>query len=421
MVANWLGNKCFKVVHQKNLVYNTCWEDPRLDRQALSLGQDDSVLVITSAGCNALDYALESPRSVHAVDMNPLQNALLELKCAAIRTLNYEDFFQVFGRGVHANWQSLYNNHIRASLAPDVRSIWDRRSDFFDGTSRRKSFYFRGTSGLFAWLINGYLKRPAGLKEAIGELLQAESVDQQRQIYQERNINQLLWSKPLRWALRRDTTLAMLGVPRSQRKQLDQSYPGGIGGFIQDRIEAVFKTLPLRDNYFWRVYLTGRYTPECCPEYLKEENFQRLKSGLVDRVHTHTNTVEGFLTQHDERVSRFVLLDHMDWLYDRYPELLASEWQSILNRATSDARVLWRSAALTVDFVDPLKLQFEGNQVQLGDLLHYHQELATSLHARDRVHTYGSFYIADLFGPATSNDDRILDPTQKAVATGVAA
>lgn len=398
MVANWLGNKCFKVVHQKNLVYNTCWEDPRIDRQALSLGSDDSVLVITSAGCNALDYALQAPKSVHAVDMNPLQNALLELKCASIRTLKFQDFFDVFGRGYHSDWQSLYHNHVRGSLTPDARAIWDRRLDFFDGTSRRKSFYFRGTSGLFAWLVNGYLKRPAGLKEAIAELLQAESVDQQREIYQERDINRLLWSKPLRWALRRDTTLAMLGVPRSQRNQLDQCYPGGIGGFIQDRIEAVFKTLPLRDNYFWRVYLTGSYTPECCPEYLKEENFETLKGGLVDRVHTHTNTVEGFLTGHDQPISRFVLLDHMDWLYDRYPELLASEWQSILNRATSDARVLWRSAALAVDFVNPLMLQHEGSQVQLGDLLHYHEELATSLHARDRVHTYGSFYIADLFG-----------------------
>lgn len=415
MVANWLGNKCFKVVHQKNLVYNTCWEDPRIDRQALSLGPDDSVLVITSAGCNALDYALQAPKSVHAVDMNPLQNALLELKCASIRCLTYDDFFNVFGRGYHPDWQSLYHKHVRGALTPDTRAIWDRRLDFFDGTSRRRSFYFRGTSGLFAWLVNGYLKRPAGLKEAIAELLQAESVDQQREIYQKCEINRLLWSKPLRWALRRDTTLAMLGVPRSQRNQLDQCYPGGIGGFIQDRIEAVFKTLPLRDNYFWRVYLTGSYTPDCCPEYLKEENFTELKNGLVDCVQTHTNTVEGFLTEHDQPISRFVLLDHMDWLYDRYPELLASEWQSILNRATSDARVLWRSAALAVDFVNPLMLQHNGSQVQLGDLLHYHDELASSLHARDRVHTYGSFYIADLFGHSV--DERVV--TRR--AAGVAA
>ena len=46
------------MVHQHQLVYNTCWEDPRLDRQALELTAEDAVLVITSAGCNALDYAL---------------------------------------------------------------------------------------------------------------------------------------------------------------------------------------------------------------------------------------------------------------------------------------------------------------------------------------------------------------------------
>lgn len=396
MVANWLGNKCFSVVHKKNLVYNTCWEDPRIDREALALSPDDTVLVITSAGCNALDYALQSPRGVFAVDMNPLQNALLELKLAAIRSLGFADFFQVFGRGFHQDWNSLYNDSVRENLAPQHREVWDKRINFFDGTARRKSFYFRGTSGLFAWMINGYLRRPAGLKEGIEEILEADSVQQQQEIYDRRRINDLLWSKPLRWALRRDTTLAMLGVPRSQRNQLDRDYPGGIGQFIQDRIEAVFKTLPLKDNYFWRVYLTGTYTPECCPEYLREENFGKLKGGLVDRIKTHTDTVEGFLSKHDQRISRFILLDHMDWLYDRFPERLASEWQSILNRATDDARILWRSAALDVDFVNPLMVRQNDQSVQLGDLLHYHSDLANDLHARDRVNTYGSFYIADL-------------------------
>ncbi|MCG8653450.1 MAG: BtaA family protein, partial [Pirellulales bacterium] len=298
MVTQWIGQKCFSAVHQKNIVYNTCWEDPRIDRQALELSEDDTVLVITSAGCNALDYMIESPRHVFAVDMNPLQNALLELKLACIRALEFEDFFQVFGRGYHRQWRQLYFDAVRPQLKPMYHFIWDRRLNFFDGTSRRKSFYFRGTSGLFAWMINGYLNRPAGLREAVQEILEAETVEQQEAIYDSRNVNQLLWRKPIRWALRRDLTMAMLGVPRSQRKQIDVAYPGGIGKFIQDRIEAVFKKIPLRDNYFWRVYLTGRYSAECCPEYLREGNFQALKDGLVDRISTHTNTVEGFLSEH---------------------------------------------------------------------------------------------------------------------------
>ncbi|WP_315850146.1 DUF3419 family protein [Novipirellula maiorica] len=107
------------------------------------------------------------------------------------------------------------------------------------------------------------------------------------------------------------------------------------------------------------------------------------------------------MSKHEQPISRFVLLDHMDWLYSRYPELLASEWQSIVNRASTNSRVLWRSAALDVDFVDPLRVSIEGKTVSLGELLNYHSDLATDLHSRDRVHTYGSFYIADL--AATSN------------------
>ena len=92
------GGHVFQFVHQHNLVYNTCWEDPRLDK-ALNLQPDNTVLVITSAGCNALDYTLAGPRRVIAVDLNPRQNALLELKLAGIRKLSYEQFFAMFGRG----------------------------------------------------------------------------------------------------------------------------------------------------------------------------------------------------------------------------------------------------------------------------------------------------------------------------------
>ena len=105
----------FSQVHGGNLIYNTCWEDPRLDREMLRLGPDSRVVMITSAGCNALDYLLDGPAEIHAVDMNPRQNALLELKASAIRNLDYERFYKMFGEGrlasramasINRNWPS---------------------------------------------------------------------------------------------------------------------------------------------------------------------------------------------------------------------------------------------------------------------------------------------------------------------------
>ncbi len=149
-VTDWVSGRVFKFVHGNNLVYNTCWEDPRLDRVALNLGPQDNVLVITSAGCNALDYVLTEPNHVYAVDMNPRQNALLELKISAIRNLEYEDFFALFGKGRLPDGRTIYHDKLRASLTPWSQVYWDKWIKFFD--NRRRSFYFRGTSGSFARL-----------------------------------------------------------------------------------------------------------------------------------------------------------------------------------------------------------------------------------------------------------------------------
>ena len=91
-LAEWFSKQFFSQVHSRNLVYNTCWEDPRCDRQALEIKPDHKLLVITSAGCNTLDYLLDQPERVFAIDMNPRQNALLQLKMAAIRNLDYNTF-----------------------------------------------------------------------------------------------------------------------------------------------------------------------------------------------------------------------------------------------------------------------------------------------------------------------------------------
>ena len=39
-----INTRIFKAVHGKNLIYNTCWEDPALDRVALDLRPDDRVV-----------------------------------------------------------------------------------------------------------------------------------------------------------------------------------------------------------------------------------------------------------------------------------------------------------------------------------------------------------------------------------------
>jgi len=392
-MTDWVSGRVFNLVHRHNLVYNTCWEDPRLDRQALDLGPDDTVVVITSAGCNALDYALTGVRHVHAVDMNPRQNALLELKQAGIRNLDFESFFEMFGRGRLPDARRVYKEKLRGDLCEWSQKYWDKKIKYF--CSKRRTFFFRGTCGSLARMVNVYIDRVARVRPWIEKILNAESVDEQHDIYMN-HVRDRFWTRPMRFFMNRDSTMSMVGVPRAQRVQVESQYEGGIAKFAQDCVDTVFSKLPIQDNYFWRVYVNGEYSRDCCPEYLKEENFEKLKAGLVDNVTTHTDTVQGFLEGHDGQISRFVLLDHMDWLSDKFFPALEAEWQAILARATPGARLIWRSGGLRTDFLDRVKVQVNGIEQPLQDLLEYNEELAAELHVKCRVHTYGSFYIAQL-------------------------
>lgn len=393
-ILDAISRRMFDAVHRNNLVYNTCWEDPRLDREALRIGPTDDVLVITSAGCNALDYALCGPNHVYAVDMNPRQNALLDLKLAGIRGLEFDDFFRLFGEGRLPGARRVYAEKLRPLLPEASRGFWDAKIGWFDHP--RISFYFRGTSGFFARMAKVYTDHVLKVRPHLERLLAAGSVAEQREIW-ERHFRHR-FSGLLKFVLNRDTTMALLGVPLAQRRQIEATYAGDLARFVQECVEGAVADLPIHDNYFWRVYMNGSYTRACCPEYLVETNFARLKAGLADRVTTHTDSVQGFVEKHGRTISRFVLLDHMDWLRDRYFPLLESEWQAIVNRAAPHARLIWRSGGFNSDFVKGVRVTVDGRQRTVGELLEFEDDLARRLHPLDRVHTYGSFTIARLMG-----------------------
>jgi S-adenosylmethionine-diacylglycerol 3-amino-3-carboxypropyl transferase len=390
-----IDQKVFGALYARSLVYNCCWEDPAVDRLALNLQPDDTLLVITSAGCNALDYALLAPRRVHAVDANPRQTALLELKIAGIRRLEFSDFFLVFGAGRHPRFHEAYCDMLRADLFPFARAYWDKHGSWFCQPDERDTFYYFGLSGTFARAFRGYLRLRPRLREGLGILLAARSLNEQRAAYDER-VEPVLWGRHLDWALSRQLTMNMLGVPHPQRREVERQHVDGIPGFIREAIRYVGRQIPIWTNYFWQLYLRGSYTRACCPEYLKRESFLALKAGLVERIVPQTSTVTEFLQHASERFSKFVLLDHMDWMSSFQPAALVEEWDAILARAARRARIIFRSAHAEPDYLAPLRVRIGSEEQPLMRLLKFHPELAHALALRDRVHTYAGFHIADL-------------------------
>jgi S-adenosylmethionine-diacylglycerol 3-amino-3-carboxypropyl transferase len=328
---------------------------------------------------------------IHAVDANPRQTALLELKIAGIRKLAFDDYFAIFGEGYHARFAELYRESLRGELSEFAQGWWDKHTGWF--TSGRGSFYFHGLSGLVARGVRAYFATRPQLRAAMADLFEARDITEQQAIYDARIAPQL-WSKPVNWIISRQFVMSLLGVPYPQRKLVEAQHDGGVSGFIRSAVQYVFRQLPLADNYFWHVYMTGRYRRDCCPEYLKEANFARLKEGLVDRIVPHTTTVTEFLHAHDEPISRFVLLDHMDWMSSYYPDALVEEWEAIRQRAAPGARILLRSAHARPAYLDSIRIGPE--RQPLREAFRFMDDIADALQPQDRVHTYAGFVIADV-------------------------
>jgi S-adenosylmethionine-diacylglycerol 3-amino-3-carboxypropyl transferase len=376
--AQRIGGRLFGLLYGSSLVYNQCWEDPAIDREALALGPSDRVVVLTSAGCNALDYALLGAR-VLAVDANPRQNHLLELKLAGLRALGHDDFFALFGAGGTPRARALYAR-LCPHLSREARAYWDRAIVTFDPRrTRGGSFYYSGTAGLFALMARLYIDL-SGLRADMDRLLAAASIDEQLRLYRD-HIRHRLGDRVLR-VVGGSAVMALLGVPEPQRR-LVHSHPGGVVGYLRGCLDHVLSVALLRENYFWAVYLNGRYQRDACPSYLQSTGFERLRLGLADNVRAVTATLSGALRRTRETFSAFVLLDHMDWLV-QHPALIEEEWRLIFDRAARGARVIFRSGSPEASFLPPW----------VRARLDFDEARARALHARDRVGTYGSFHIA---------------------------
>lgn len=376
MIAR-LKNRVFQQIHTGNLVYNTCWEDPRCDRALLELGADSRVVMLTSAGCNALDYLLDAPASIDCVDMNPRQNALLEFKSALFQQSDHDTLFQFFGEGRHAQAETVFHDALEPMLADYARRYWREKLHFFSGKGLRKSFYWHGSAGSAAFVVKKVLEASPQTKRLIHRLFECEDLAAQRALYE--RLEPRLLHFFTRWLFNRHVFQSMLGVPDIQQQLAKKTYREGMAGYVKACFRKVFVELNISDNYFWKVYLLGAYTPDCCPNYLRKEHFDALRD-RVGRLNTHTATLSQFLQQNPGKYTHFVLLDHQDWMAAHNRPALREEWELILDNCAPNAQILLRSAATTVDFIP----DFVYKQVQFSP-----QKVA-EVQGFDRVGTYAS-------------------------------
>jgi S-adenosylmethionine-diacylglycerol 3-amino-3-carboxypropyl transferase len=378
---NPVANFVFDRVHRNNLIYNTCWEDPRCDRALMDFDEDSEIVMITSAGCNALEYLLDQPKAIHCIDVNPRQNALLELKKAAIKNLDWGDLFLLFGKGVFPKFKEVLKTKLQQDVSPENYSYWQRKSHYFNGKGIRKNFYHHGTTGAFAWITSRFFGAKKDLFQQVKKVFASRDIEEQIENYHE--LEEKFLNRIFKSLLNNHFIMSMLGVPKNQQNLARNEMKPELADYIHHSLNRVFTQLPARENYFYRVYAFGTYEPNCCPEYLKVDNKVFLESA-VDKIQIHTNTISDFLKKYPGQYSHYILLDHQDWLSQHNLEALEEEWRLILKNSKPGTKILLRSAASKVDFFPDFVL--EAVDFETRETAHQHQ--------LDRVGTYASVYLA---------------------------
>lgn len=362
----------------EKLLFAQSWEDPELDIEALQITPSDRVLVVTSGGCNALSLLTMEPQELIAIDMNPVQSWLMELKLAGIRALCHEEFLRLLGvqfieepNPTPASASALYAK-IRDLLSPGAQSFWDRNVGMIHSgvlQSGRYEQYLRVFRRLL-WLIQG--------GHTMRELMN-QSPDTQRAFYRAH------WDRPT-WRLffRIFFSRRVLGYGGLDPEFF--KYTNGVGSFGEHwrrLAEHVLADLPVRDNYFVAQICFGSYLNRvAAPRYLHPGHFDRLKA-CAGRVQIVTKELEQFLLRSKpEHIDKFALSNVFEWVDEgTFEQLLREIWRV----ATPAARLCYRNLLVR-----------RGRPESLAAQLRPHREPARQLLWRDRSFVYDNFVIEEV-------------------------
>ncbi|KAF1986977.1 hypothetical protein K402DRAFT_354389 [Aulographum hederae CBS 113979] len=370
--ASWYQNHHWRIYydsHQQKhrqfndeYIYAFTWEDSRMDSRLLKVQADDVILSITSAGDNILSFALAGPKRIHAVDLNPAQNHLLELKVAAFQSLEYADVWKLFGEGKHENFRAILVEKLSPHLSSLAFQFWLSNADTFTSRGLYNTGGSRHALQLVRWIF-----ALIGLSGEIKRLCAAPTLAEQREIW-EKSIRRVLLSKTLSWAVigNEKWLWKALGVPPEQRNLIEEDYQrqddtvkdsaessvrrGGkaIWEYVVNTLDPVVgETLLNDDNHYYLLCLQGKYSRRCHPEYCSPRAHIKLSTPTsFDGLRIHTDAIEEVIARMSPgTLTIAVVMDSMDWFKPDGED--APKQIKALNRVMkSKGRVLVRSAGL---------------------------------------------------------------------------
>ena len=361
----YIYNKIVNITNFINYtyIYNQSWEDSDTDKITYKLTKNNNILMITTGGDNVLNYLINEPESIDTVDFNKHQNYLLEMKMALIQALSWEDCVEVL---CYNNYKIFINNYhtISLYLSDDAKSWWDKNKSIM------KNFHHSGIVKYFSYFIK-FLIYIGDLQQFVNELKYSNFESQKDLYYLYKPRIQYVGNILYKCS---NILIPFIGVPTKQANLCNIH--------CNIWLDRILNQQPFHNNYFYYSYLYGEWDIDCCPAYLKKENYNKVKNNLY-KINIFTDKLENiskFKNTNSPKYDRVILLDHMDWMDNI---TITNEINNIIPFTEVDCKFCWRSFSLTQPFACLNNINYELSQPIFPNY-------------KDRVGMYNSIHVASI-------------------------
>ncbi|MEG3086983.1 DUF3419 family protein [Sphingomonas sp. PB4P5] len=226
------------------------------------------VLCVTGSGTRPLDMLLSGADAVVALDANPVQNALLALKVAALERLDHADYLAFLGLADSDQRRAVYAD-LRANLSSAARTYWDGHKRLIAA-----GVWYAGQWERLLALNARFLA--LFRRRAVAALMRADTLDDQARIWRDGFARQSLLrtietlGRDLVWRLvMREPAGAFLPDSRAVGDQLDRDFARASRSFL------------FRDSDTATIAVRGRLrSDDALPVHLRPENYERVRAAL---------------------------------------------------------------------------------------------------------------------------------------------
>jgi S-adenosylmethionine-diacylglycerol 3-amino-3-carboxypropyl transferase len=266
------------------LSYSFGNEDWHTEHKALKIQPSDSVLCVTASGDRPLNLLTKELKEIVAVDANPLQNALFELKRVALSKLPFNEYMAFIGAHPSNHRLDTFAK-IAHDLDPMANAFWEILKKKID-----QGVIYEGAVEKICKVTSKCVSIFRGKK--ISKLFSINSIQEQR-AYIEKHWHTYLWKKAFYVGLHPFVTRTLIKDP-GLYENIDAKMHVGNELFV--KLHEYLKRNLAKESTLLSLILRGTVDPLYYPPYLKEDGVAKIKK-QVGKARFYTDDLVSFVTK----------------------------------------------------------------------------------------------------------------------------